>query len=90
MKLRITRIAAYAYHRRGTLSFGWRYRLPWKPEWSRDSSGWFFGFWRLGMEWLAFDENDPWGERRGEEIMETWSMIANDIMAGDNGDEANS
>lgn len=82
MKFRITRIALYAYHRRGTLSFGWRYRMQWWPEWYHDSFGWFFGFWRFGIELLVHDKNDPWGERHAEEMAEVWNMVVNE-MEGD-------
>ena len=80
MKFRITRIAAYVYTRRGTLAFSWRYRLPWWPlEWTRDSGGWFAGCGRFGVEWLAFEEDDPWGERRFDDIVGVWELLAREI-----------
>lgn len=82
MKFRITSIGMYIYHRRGTLSFSWRYRMPWWPEVSYDSSGWFYGLGRFGVEWVAFDENDPWGGRRAEDQVSAWNMMIAE-MEGD-------
>ena len=80
MKFRVTKIAAYVYTRRGTLSLCWRYRMPWWPiDRTHDSGGWFFGAGRFAVEWLAFDEDDPWGERRYEDIVDVWETIASDI-----------
>ena len=79
MKLNITRNGAYVYHRRGTLAFSWRYRMPWRPEWSRNTNGWFMGCWRVGLEWIAFDADDPWGERRGEDLTHVWQMLADEV-----------
>jgi len=76
VKLRITRLGLYVYRRSGTLSFGWKYRMPWRPEWSRESNGWFLGCWRVGIEWIAWDADDPWGERRGEDLAAAWQMMS--------------
>lgn len=83
VKFRITKIGAYIYLSRGTLSFSWRYRMPWWPEIAYDSSGWFYGFWRFGIEWMAFDHNDPWGEQRCEDMAGAWNMLIDEMSNED-------
>ena len=80
MKFRITKIGAYVYTKLWTLSFSWRYRMQWWPvEWFRDSGGWFVGCGRFGIEQTAFEPDDEWGERRGEQMEEIWSMLSRQI-----------
>lgn len=70
-RLNVTRIGAYWYTRRSTLSFSWSCRWTWKPEAFRPdcNGGWSVWWGWFGLERMVFNPGDDWGRNRHDCMM---------------------
>lgn len=80
-RFRVTRIAAYFYHSRFTLSFSWRCIWHWLPSFDRPdcNGGWGIIWGWFWLEKLKFDPYDDWGQERAEIQLGILNWLAEDI-----------
>jgi hypothetical protein len=74
-RLNITRNAVYWYTKWHTLSLSWKYRWVWLPRWERFDAYWSLHWGSVVLDKLAFDDDDPWGDRRAEMLMVIGNLL---------------
>lgn len=74
----------WRYTPQATWCLVWNVRCCLCPSFYREEvhGGWWLHWLWFMFEKFAFDDDDPWGERRGEEMCDVLGVIANELDCG--------